>query len=171
MKKPGFYIRSVAEALSKILFTSRAWGIAIAFVFGITFGLGLYTFIYARGLSYLSSDPQACVNCHAMNQVFEGWMSGDHRHVAVCNDCHLPHNAAWKWIIKSENGLYHSLVFTFMNVPMNIRARESSRNVVRENCRRCHSVMASNAIANINGREESLDCLSCHRGTGHAHHQ
>ncbi|HPJ37886.1 MAG TPA: cytochrome c nitrite reductase small subunit [Spirochaetota bacterium] len=156
--------------LSKILFTSRTWGISIAFIFGIAFGLGVYTFIYARGLSYLSSDPEACVNCHAMNQVFEGWVSGDHHHVAACNDCHLPHNAAWKWIIKSENGLYHSLVFTFMNVPMNIRARESSRNVVRENCRRCHAVMASNAITNINGRELSLDCLKCHRRTGHAHH-
>ena len=26
---------------------------------GLTFGLGTYTFIYARGYSYLSSDPRA----------------------------------------------------------------------------------------------------------------
>jgi cytochrome c nitrite reductase small subunit len=32
---------------------------------GILLGAGGYTFYIARGASYLSNDPQACVNCSA----------------------------------------------------------------------------------------------------------
>jgi hypothetical protein len=27
-------------------------------------GIGAFTFVRAAGLSYLSTDPRACVNCH-----------------------------------------------------------------------------------------------------------
>ena len=33
---------------------------------GIAVGLGGYTFVYARGYSYLTNDPAACANCHVM---------------------------------------------------------------------------------------------------------
>ena len=32
-------------------------------------GLGLYTFVYAKGYSYLSNDPQGCANCHVMQEL------------------------------------------------------------------------------------------------------
>ncbi len=172
---PSEHIRNLSRAIlsitRRIFLTDRMWGVTIAFVLGALIGLGAYTFIYARGFSYLSADPQACVNCHAMNQVFEGWMKGDHRHVAGCNDCHLPHGFFGKWFVKSENGFYHSLVFTFMSVPVNIEARARSRDVVEANCRRCHEWMAYYAIGGVNGRQDSLSCLGCHRSTGHAHHR
>jgi hypothetical protein len=34
---------------------------------GVPAGVGAFTFVYAKGLSYLSTDPRAYVNCHAMN--------------------------------------------------------------------------------------------------------
>ena len=34
---------------------------------GIPVGVGAFTFVYAKGFSYLSPDPRACVNCHVMN--------------------------------------------------------------------------------------------------------
>ncbi len=36
------------------------------FVVGSLIGVGLFTFIYARGISYLGNDPATCANCHVM---------------------------------------------------------------------------------------------------------
>jgi len=33
---------------------------------GVLLGIGLVTFVYAEGASYLSTDPAACANCHIM---------------------------------------------------------------------------------------------------------
>ena len=71
-------------------------------------GLGAFTFVYAEGSSYLSNDPQACVNCHVMDDVFDRWSHGSHKAVAVCNDCHTPHTPAAKWMVKGLNGVNHS---------------------------------------------------------------
>jgi hypothetical protein len=38
----------------------------LAIAFGIFVGIGGYTFRYAEGLSYFSTDPAACANCHIM---------------------------------------------------------------------------------------------------------
>jgi formate-dependent nitrite reductase cytochrome c552 subunit len=40
------------------------------------------------------------------------WQQSSHQHVAVCNDCHLPHDAVGKWVTKADNGFFHSLAFT-----------------------------------------------------------
>ncbi len=56
---------------------------------GVVLGLGLYTFWYARGLSYFSSDPRACVNCHIMREQYDGWQKSSHSAFATCNACHV----------------------------------------------------------------------------------
>jgi hypothetical protein len=38
---------------------------------GILIGLGGYTFIYAKGYSYLTNEPAACANCHVMRDHFD----------------------------------------------------------------------------------------------------
>ena len=43
---------------------------------GIALGLGAYTFVYAKGYSYLTNNPAACANCHVMNDYYSGWMKG-----------------------------------------------------------------------------------------------
>ena len=45
---------------------SSAVIIAVAVLLGVVVGLGTYTFVYAKGYSYLSNDPAACANCHVM---------------------------------------------------------------------------------------------------------
>ncbi len=138
-------------------------------ILGASLGLGVYTFIYAKGLSYLSDDPEACRNCHVMNTVFEDWMKGGHQHVAACNDCHVPHGFFGRWFEKGLNGFSHSFAFTFTNVPVAIRAVGRSRGVVQDNCVRCHGEMATHAIGGANGAAETLQCISCHREAGHRH--
>ena len=38
---------------------------------GVLLGLGLFTFIYAEGFSYFTTDPKACANCHIMNPEYD----------------------------------------------------------------------------------------------------
>src|SRR5512145_258042 len=83
---------------------------------GAFLGSGLYTFVSAQGLSYMSDDPAICVNCHIMRPEFDDWRHGSHHAVAVCNDCHLPHdNLAHKLFVKASNGYHHSRAFTFQD--------------------------------------------------------
>ena len=61
--------------------------LAAAVLVGSAGGLGVYTFVYAKGYSYITNDPAACANCHVMNDQYSGWLKASHRSVAVCNDC------------------------------------------------------------------------------------
>jgi cytochrome c nitrite reductase small subunit len=45
--------------------------ILFACLMGIPAGIGAFTFVYAKGFSYLSTDPRACVNCHIMNRQYD----------------------------------------------------------------------------------------------------
>ncbi|RYE57570.1 MAG: hypothetical protein EOP20_07245, partial [Hyphomicrobiales bacterium] len=65
-------------------------GAVIAVSIGAAVGLGGYTFVYAKGASYLGNDPNACANCHVMQDHLDGWYKSSHRSVATCNDCHTP---------------------------------------------------------------------------------
>jgi cytochrome c nitrite reductase small subunit len=44
---------------------TRTIALAAAFV-GLVIGIGSFTFVYAKGYSYLTNDPQACAHCHVM---------------------------------------------------------------------------------------------------------
>ena len=48
-------------------------GTLLAVIMGVALGQSLYTFHYAEGLSYFSSNPQSCVNCHIMQPQYDGW--------------------------------------------------------------------------------------------------
>jgi cytochrome c nitrite reductase small subunit len=132
---------------------------------GLAIGLGSYTFVYAQGASYLSDNPEACVNCHIMREQFDGWVKSSHSAFATCNSCHVPHGVVRKYLTKAENGFWHSYGFTFQNFHEPIQMRPSSRAVVQENCLGCHSNFVSQ-IANHSGPDE-VNCIQCHGGVGH----
>lgn len=67
-----------------------AGGVILGIAIGMAVGVGAYTFVYARGYSYMTDNAEACVNCHVMEDQFSGWLKSSHRAVAVCNDCHTP---------------------------------------------------------------------------------
>lgn len=137
----------------------------LAAVLGIIFGLGAYTFVYARGFSYFSDDPQACLNCHVMRDPFDGLQHSSHRSVAVCNDCHTPHTFPEKWLIKGLNGWNHSVAFTTGNFPDPIRIKELNARVAQQNCVECHQTLVSQIHRPEPGQE--LFCVSCHGNVGH----
>jgi cytochrome c nitrite reductase small subunit len=140
--------------------------LAVAVLFGIAAGLGGYTFVYARGASYLTDDPAACANCHVMREQYDGWVKSSHRSVAVCNDCHTPHTFFAKYATKALNGYHHSRAFTSgeFHEPIQIKAR--NLDVTEKACRDCHRDVVG-AIDHAGPTTEPISCVRCHDSVGH----
>lgn len=133
---------------------------------GILFGLGIFTFNYAEGLSYFSNDPSTCINCHIMRDQFEGWNHSSHQNVATCNDCHTPHQFLNKWLVKGLNGWNHSRAFTTGNFIEPIQITQFNAQIAHENCIDCHQT-ALTYINNSSNNQAELDCIRCHGNVGH----
>lgn len=142
----------------------RLW---IAALLGVPLGLGVFTMHYARGSSYLSDDPRACVNCHIMQHQYDGWQRASHHAVATCVDCHLPSGLLDKWIAKGVNGWNHSTAFTFQNFHEPIRTTERSAQILQENCVRCHGELLHQQVSGAKTDIDAIRCVHCHRRVGH----
>lgn len=141
--------------------------ISLAVLLGAASGLGLFTFGYAEGASYLSNDPQACVNCHVMEPFYDSWQKSSHAHVAVCNDCHLSHDPIGKWVTKADNGFFHSLAFTLDNYHKPIQIKARNREVTQNACLHCHEKTVHEMLS-INIDKPEMHCIHCHSDVGHA---
>jgi cytochrome c nitrite reductase small subunit len=100
-----------------------------------------------------------------MDYVYEGWYHGGHQEWANCNDCHTPHELIPKYIVKAKSGYHHVTAFMFGNIPNAIRAKQESREVVQENCIRCHTETVSNLVDNPMPMDRY--CFECHRSVAH----
>lgn len=143
--------------------------LALAVALGLLLGVGAFTFVYARGASYLTSDPAACANCHVMSEHYAAWMKSSHRAVAVCNDCHAPHELGAKYLVKARNGFWHSVAFTTGRFPDPLRITSANRDVTERACRHCHGAIAQ-GIEHGTGATPAGDrmrCARCHRYVGH----
>ena len=131
-------------------------------VIGVAIGLGLFTFVYAGGASYMSNDPKVCANCHVMQQHLSAWQKSSHHAVAVCNDCHAPPGGLHKYWIKAVNGYNHSYAFTTGTIDEPLRITGRNREVTEAQCRRCHA----DQVAAM-GPAGKVSCIRCHESVGH----
>jgi len=143
---------------------SRYLQAVLAILFGAALGVGVYTFVYARGASYLTDNPAACANCHVMEAHFAAWMKSSHGRVAVCNDCHTPPGLVSKYTVKATNGFWHSFAFTSGWFPDQIEITGRNRRVTESACRKCHLDIVQ---AIQTGSDDSLSCIRCHTSVGH----
>ncbi len=143
------------------------WAVLLTIMIGIAAGIGGYTFRYAKGLSYLSTDPTACVNCHIMQSQYDSWQKSSHHTVAVCVDCHLPHSFIPKYLAKAENGWRHGQKFTTQNFHEPIVVQAAGRKILRANCVACHDGLMHDLAGGPRGELDQLDCVRCHAGVGH----
>jgi cytochrome c nitrite reductase small subunit len=152
--------------------------IVLATLLGMLGGIGGHTFRYARGFSYLSNDPAACVNCHVMREQYDSWRKGPHHAAATCNDCHVPPHFPQKYLAKASNGYHHSLGFTFQpsrpddpahepffHEPIMIKQRNSQ--ILQDNCLRCHGDFVHGIVRGSTWADDATRCVHCHRGVGH----
>ncbi len=148
-----------------------------AVLVGTAAGLGAFTFVYAKGASYLTNDPSACANCHVMGDHFAAWTKSSHGKFAVCNDCHAPHTFVGKYVTKARNGFWHSFYFTTGRYPDPLRITPRNLEVTENACRYCHGEItdaiehgagASSAGAKeARGEGEPFLCTRCHNDVGH----
>jgi cytochrome c nitrite reductase small subunit len=155
------------------LIPPKKWRPAAIVAVAAFIGLGLYVFKISNAASYLSDDPQACVNCHLMTPQYITWNHSSHRNVAHCNDCHVPHNnVISKYYFKAKDGLYHASIFTLRAEPQVIKAKSASIEVIHNNCIRCHEDQVTDAkmagfVADHHAKRTDRLCWDCHREVPH----
>jgi cytochrome c nitrite reductase small subunit len=157
--EPRGDIRAVRFGRGAVLF---------AIFLGLLAGVGTFTFGYGKGASYLSNNPKGCVNCHAMQEHYNSWQHSSHHHVAVCNDCHLPHDPILKWVTKADNGFFHSLAFTLQNYRDPIQIKPRNRRITQGACVDCHKDFVHALLPATDG-QSMTNCVHCHAEVGHAH--
>jgi cytochrome c nitrite reductase small subunit len=141
--------------------------LALSMLGGALLGLGSFTFLYGEGISYFSTDPTACVNCHIMQPQYDSWQKASHHTVARCVDCHLPHEIGPKLVAKSDNGYRHSMAFTFQDFHEPIRITERNARILQDNCIACHDEVVHPLIAGSTSLEDAVKCVHCHADVGH----
>ena len=146
---------------------SRRTMVFVAVLLGVFFGLGVFTFIYAEGLSYFGTDPKSCANCHIMNTEYDSWVKSSHHIVATCADCHLPHSLVPKLVAKAENGYHHSKGFTLQDFHEPIMIKPRNSRILQEACLGCHSGLVHEIVAGSTTDANAVSCVHCHSSVGH----
>ena len=151
--------------LRRTIFT---FAVVAGIALGIAGGVGGYTFVYAKGASYLTNDPRACANCHVMQEQYDGWQNSSHRNVATCNDCHTPHDFFGKYMTKASNGYHHSLAFTTgrFHEPIQIKAHNEA--ITESACRSCHEEVVQQIDTAFHA-DKAMSCIRCHESVRHMH--
>ena len=159
--------------LIKKLIPPPQWRFPVIIILGIFVGLSIYSFYVSKAHSYLSDNPQTCINCHIMVPQYATWNHSSHREIAHCNDCHVPHDNFFShYYFKAKDGLRHATIFTLRAEPQVIHIKEAGINVVQQNCIRCHEDLIKNAALQVNHPDfhtdrESRLCWDCHKETPH----
>jgi cytochrome c nitrite reductase small subunit len=141
--------------------------ILLGLVVGVPFGLGLFTFSYGEGISYFSTDPKACVNCHIMRSEYDSWQKSSHHATAKCVDCHLPHAFLPKYMAKAENGYWHSKGFTFQDFHEPIQIKPKNSQILQDNCLKCHGDFVHDIVGGSTTAKDAIRCVHCHWDVGH----
>lgn len=145
---------------------SRTIGSFLGVVVGLAVGLGAFTFYYAKGTSYLTDDPNACANCHIMQNNLDAWAKSSHKAVAGCNDCHTPKNLIGKYFTKAKNGYHHSVAFTTGKFHEPIKITDWNRKITEKTCRGCHGDVVE-MMDQYAAKAGKTSCLHCHSTVGH----
>jgi cytochrome c nitrite reductase small subunit len=151
------------------------WKLPVILALAIFFGFSAYVIYISKFTSYLGESSETCVNCHIMTPQYDTWRHSSHHLYASCNDCHVPHNNIInKYYFKAKDGMRHAAIFTLRGESQVIQIKEASKEVVQENCERCHQhLLNKDKIAAITGsqfteeQEEEKHCWDCHREVPH----
>lgn len=166
-----FFLKSVQ--LVQFFLPPGNWRVPVIVMSGFFTGLFSFLFYVSKAPSYLSDEPATCVNCHIMVPQYATWYHSSHRERATCNDCHVPQDNFFRhYFFKAKDGLRHSAMFTFRLEPQVIFIHQAGRDVVQENCIRCHGDMLFNDktdryTSQYHQHRQDRTCTECHRDVPH----
>jgi cytochrome c nitrite reductase small subunit len=166
VKRPEADVANATPARQRGPGGSTALWLVLAGLCGVVIGVGAYTLAYAEALSYMSSEPKVCANCHIMQAQYDSWQKASHHHVARCVDCHLPQDAVGMLVAKALNGYNHSKAYTLQDFDEPIAIKPFNSRIVQDNCVRCHRALVNEAAASPE-RGEEASCVHCHLSAGH----
>lgn len=129
--------------------------------------LAFGVFVYVTDApSYLGTDPSTCNNCHVMDSQYENWYHSAHARFAVCVECHLPHdNVVHYYLVKAQTGMHDVYAFSTGQIPVMIRAKPETVQIIQANCIRCHTTTVSDIVAGPQPFDRH--CWDCHRTVAH----
>ncbi len=115
-------------------------------------------------VSSAMDGPGFCGICHVMQPEVDTYLNSSHREVTSCGSCHVPDDFLRGGLYKSYTGT-KDLLATLTGRDEFIRASKLGKDVVQENCLRCHGVM----LRDIGDTKEEggTYCFDCHRGIPH----
>lgn len=169
-------MRALLNFLAQILdwvLPAGKWGVGIVLTLTLMGGIGAVVFVKAKAHSYLFDDPEVCINCHIMLPQYTTWKHSSHAQVATCNDCHVPQDNIFNsYYFKAKDGSRHSALFTFRMENHAIQAIDASKNVIQNNCVRCHEHLNAEVATNVNLAQvhhgQGKLCWECHREVPHS---
>jgi cytochrome c nitrite reductase small subunit len=126
---------------------------------GIALGIALIAF---SAFAMRETDQRPfCASCHVMDTAAVTHKLSTHADQA-CNECHLPGRTADRLPFKAAEGLRDftaNVSGAEVGIPLNSRTRD----VVNNNCRRCHAVTNTD----VSVMEAKAYCVDCHRNIAH----
>lgn len=162
------------KKIIQIIIPPGKWKNPVIILAGMFFGLASYSIYVSKAWSYISDDPEVCVNCHIMTPQYSTWIHSAHRENANCMDCHVPHdNFFRKYMFKAKDGLRHATLFTMRAERQVISIEEEGKKVVQNNCIRCHAdlfdkdKLISQTKGEYQTHHNNRECWECHRETPH----
>lgn len=162
------------KRIYRFIIPPRGWKNPVIILTGMFFGLAAYSIYVSKAWSYASDDSEVCINCHIMTPQYSTWIHSAHRENANCNDCHVPHdNVFRKYYFKAKDGMNHARLFTMRAERQVIFIGDEGKEVVQENCIRCHTSLfdrdklASQTEGHYVMHHNDRNCWECHRETPH----
>ena len=118
--------------------------------------------VVSVGLAVKGTDQATfCAGCHVMSEA--AWTHKQSIHASLdCNECHTPHNLVEKLPFKTAVGTHDIYANSFTHIADVIHANPDTKNVIQENCRRCH-VSTTMSVA----MDVKPYCTDCHRAVPH----
>lgn len=134
-------------------------GIWLVVILALIVGVGM---AIGTSLAITATDQaRFCGGCHSMSEAALTHAKSIHAKLS-CNECHAPYNPFAKTPFKLKEGLRDIPATALGNIPDLIHAGERTREVIQENCLRCHG----SVIESVNMTVKS-HCTDCHRHVPH----
>lgn len=143
---------------------NKRWGLRALLVLGAFVGVFLmFAFaLQVPAVGKTMGSPKSCGTCHVMTYEVQTLEKSAHRGLS-CLECHSPSGFLEKPIDEIKTASRHLWVFGTGQTPDVIKPNHSAREIIQENCARCHNPITGQTHAAEQGRF----CFDCHRDTPH----